>query len=64
MVNASKEEELETAFDSLAKLRPDALVAYGDPFFDGRREKIVGLSGRHAILATYPWREYVLSGGG
>jgi len=31
MVNASTQE---AAFDSLAKLRPDALVVYGDPFFD------------------------------
>jgi ABC-type uncharacterized transport system substrate-binding protein len=63
LLNASTEQELDTAFAELAQLRTNALVVYGDPFFDSRREKIIALSARHAIPATYSWREYVLAGG-
>jgi putative ABC transport system substrate-binding protein len=63
VLNASTEQELDAAFAELAKLRANALVVHGDPFFDSRREKIVALSAQHAIPATYAWREYVVAGG-
>jgi ABC-type uncharacterized transport system substrate-binding protein len=63
VLNASTEQEIEAAFDRLGTLHADALIVYGDPFFDSRREKIVGLAAQRAIPASYAWREYVLSGG-
>ena len=63
VLNASTEQELEAAFADLARLRANALVVFGDPFFDSRRAKIVELSARHTIPVSYPWREYVLQGG-
>ena len=63
VLNASSEDELETAFAAVAKLRADALVVAGEPFFDSRREKIVALSARGGVAAVYAWREYVLAGG-
>src|SRR5207247_8315115 len=60
---ASTEQDLEAAYGELSKVRADALVVYGDPYFDSRRERIVALSARHAIPASYAWREYVLAGG-
>ena len=63
VVNASTDQGLDAALAGLAKLRANALVVFGDPFFDSRREKIVALAARHAIPATYLWREYVLVGG-
>jgi putative ABC transport system substrate-binding protein len=61
--DARSEDELDAAFTAASKLGAGALVVSGDPFFDSQRERIVALSARHRIPATYPWREYVLAGG-
>src|SRR4029077_11504807 len=34
-----------------------------DPFFFARRDQLVALASRHAVPATYPWRQAVDSGG-
>jgi putative ABC transport system substrate-binding protein len=61
--NASSEDELETAFAAVAKLRAGALVVAGEPFFDSKRERIVALSARGGVAGVYAWREYVVAGG-
>jgi putative ABC transport system substrate-binding protein len=56
-------EQLDEVFASSERLRLDALVVVGEPFFDSQREKIVRLSARYRLAGCYPWREYVLAGG-
>jgi putative ABC transport system substrate-binding protein len=63
VLNAGTVEQLDELFASSAKLRPDALVVVGEPFFDSQRERIVALSARYRLAGCYPWREYVLAGG-
>ena len=63
VLNATTVEQLDEVFASSAKLRPDALVVVGEPFFDSQRERIVALSARYRLAGCYPWREYVLAGG-
>jgi putative tryptophan/tyrosine transport system substrate-binding protein len=63
ILNASSEEDLETAFAAMANLRADALVVAGEPFFDSKRERIVALAARNGVASVYAWREYVLAGG-
>jgi putative ABC transport system substrate-binding protein len=63
VLNASTVDQLDEAFASSAKQRPDALVVLGEPFFDSQRTKIVALSARYGLAGCYPWREYVLEGG-
>jgi putative ABC transport system substrate-binding protein len=63
VLNASSENELDTAFAAVAKLDSGALVVSGEPFFDSQRERIVTLSSRHGAAGVYAWREYVLAGG-
>jgi len=65
IVRASTESEIDTTFDSLAKLHVRALVVAADPFFSSssRREQLVALASRHAVPAIYPWREFVAAGG-
>jgi ABC-type uncharacterized transport system substrate-binding protein len=63
VLNASSEDELETAFAGMATLHVDSLVVAGEPFFDSKRDKIVALSVRGGVAAVFAWREYVLAGG-
>ena len=62
-VNASSDREFNPAFATLVGLRVDGLVVGADPFFNSRREHIVGLAARHAIPAVYETREYAEAGG-
>ena len=43
--------------------RAGALLVGVDPFFNSRREHIISLAGRYAILAAYEQREFALAGG-
>jgi putative ABC transport system substrate-binding protein len=63
VLNASSENELDTAFNATTKLGAGALVVAVDPYLDSQRERIVALSARHRVAAVYGWREYVLAGG-
>jgi putative ABC transport system substrate-binding protein len=63
VLNASTEHDLDVAFASLVRLRVGALVVAGEPYFDSQRDRLVALSARHAVPASYAWREYVTAGG-
>lgn len=61
--NASNEREVETVFGGLSEQRIGAIMVAGEPFFDSRRSFIVGLAAKHAVPASYGFREYVTLGG-
>jgi ABC-type uncharacterized transport system substrate-binding protein len=63
ILQASTEGELDTAFATAVQLRVGALLVSADPFFNSRREHIVGLAARHAIPAMYEQREFATAGG-
>ena len=63
MLHASAPDEIDTAFASLAKQKPDALLVGSDPFFMNRREQIVVLAARLGVPAIYPFSEFASSGG-
>ena len=60
---ASNDREIESAFESIAPQRIQALAVAADPFFDSRREKIVALAAHHAVPTIYHFREYAVVGG-
>jgi putative ABC transport system substrate-binding protein len=60
---AATEGEIDTAFETLARQRVDALLVTADPFFNNRRPQVVALAARYAIPAIYQWREFVAAGG-
>jgi putative tryptophan/tyrosine transport system substrate-binding protein len=63
VLKASTEHDLEAAFGTLPSLRVRALVVAGEPYLDSQRDRVVALSARYAIPASYAWREYVAAGG-
>jgi putative ABC transport system substrate-binding protein len=63
VVKASSEREFDTAFASLVQQRVDAVIVGNDPFFNARRDQLVGLAARHGLPVIYDRREYAASGG-
>jgi putative tryptophan/tyrosine transport system substrate-binding protein len=63
LFNASTPTEVEAAFSTIAKERPDALLVGSDPFFLSRREELLALVAKLGIPAIYPFREFAASGG-
>ena len=64
VLNASTSREIDAAFATLARERPDALFVGSDPFFTSRRVQLVNLAARHAVPAIYfRSREFAEVGG-
>ena len=60
---AGKDQELESAFASLAQSHAAALLVTADPFFDTRRDRIIALAAQFRLPAIYQFRDYVVAGG-
>jgi putative ABC transport system substrate-binding protein len=63
ILNATTIGEIDAAFASLARQRPDALFVSGDAFFTSRSGQFAILAARHGIPATYSNRDFVAAGG-
>ena len=63
ILNASTSREIEVAFATLVRERPDALFIAPDGFFTSRRVQIVTLAAHHRVPAAYFSREFVEVGG-
>jgi putative tryptophan/tyrosine transport system substrate-binding protein len=61
MLKASTENEIDDALEGIARLHAGGLVVIPDPFFLSRREQLVALASRYAVV--YPLREFVTVGG-
>jgi putative tryptophan/tyrosine transport system substrate-binding protein len=63
VANVSTDTDLQAAFAAFTSEGVGALLVAADPFFDTRREQIVGLAARHRLPAIYQFREYAVAGG-
>jgi putative ABC transport system substrate-binding protein len=63
VLNATTIGEIDAAFATLERERPDALFVAPDGFFTSRRVQFATLATRYGIPATYPSREVVEVGG-
>jgi putative ABC transport system substrate-binding protein len=63
ILGASKENDFESAFVTLAQQLPTALLVSFDAFFLSQRAQLVALAARHRVPSVYHWREFVAAGG-
>jgi putative ABC transport system substrate-binding protein len=63
VLNASTSREIDAAFATLVRQRPDALFVANDPFFTSRRVQLANAAAHHSILATFGTREIAEAGG-
>jgi putative ABC transport system substrate-binding protein len=61
--NVSNSREIDAAFETFARERPDALFVSPHPFLLSRRMQLTHLATRHVIPATYALRDYAEAGG-
>jgi putative ABC transport system substrate-binding protein len=60
---ASSNQEINSAYATLVRERPDALFVSADTFFTRRRVQLTALAARHALPAAYSVREFVEASG-
>jgi putative ABC transport system substrate-binding protein len=61
--NASTSREINEAFATFVRERPDAIFVGVDPFFNSRRIQLVQLATRYTVPASYPSRDFAEAGG-
>src|SRR5262249_6993534 len=63
ILNAATIDEIDAAFATIARERPDALYVAPDAFFTSRRGQFATLTARDRIPAAYAQRVFVSAGG-
>jgi putative tryptophan/tyrosine transport system substrate-binding protein len=63
VINASTSRDIDAAFATFGRERPDALFVTGGPFLLSRRMQLALLAARYAIPTSYGSREYAEMGG-
>jgi putative tryptophan/tyrosine transport system substrate-binding protein len=63
VLRAGDSDAIEWAFRVLAEMNITALLVGVDAIFNDHRAQIIALAARHAVVAVYPWSEFVSGGG-
>ena len=63
VLEARTDNEFETVFANVVRLRAGGLVISGDPFFNSRSEQLAALAMRHRVPAVYQFHEFAAAGG-
>jgi ABC-type uncharacterized transport system substrate-binding protein len=61
--NADTSAEINAAFETMGRERPDAVLVATTPFLNGRRVQLAQLAAFHHLPAIYALRDYVEAGG-
>ena len=63
VLNVNSSRDIDAAFETIARERPDALLVSSSPFFNGRRVQLVQLAAFHRLPTAYSLREFAEIGG-
>jgi putative tryptophan/tyrosine transport system substrate-binding protein len=63
IVDAAEERDLDRAFLTLSRQRPDAVLTIADPFLTSQRTRIAAFMVENRLPSMYTYREDVLAGG-
>jgi ABC-type uncharacterized transport system substrate-binding protein len=63
VLKANSTRDIDVAFETIARERPDAILVSSSPFFIGRHVQLVQLAAFHHLPATYSLREFAEIGG-
>jgi putative ABC transport system substrate-binding protein len=63
VLDASTQQDFDTVFGTLVRLRVGGLVIATAPIFNNNGERLAALAVRHAIPAVYQYRDFVAGGG-
>jgi len=63
VVRANTESEFESAFLSAVQQEAEGILVAASPFFNSKRQQLVGLAARHGLPAIYEWRQFAEAGG-
>jgi putative tryptophan/tyrosine transport system substrate-binding protein len=63
VLNANTSAEIDAAFETIGRERPDAIFVGISPFLNGRRVQLAQLAAFHRIPATYAFRDFAEAGG-
>jgi len=63
ILNGGSDEEIDSAFASLAPQQVGALLVGSDPFFDPRRAHLIALAARYSVPILYHFRDFPMEGG-
>jgi putative ABC transport system substrate-binding protein len=63
VLDASTDQEIDAAFETLVERKIDALHIEGDAFLGSRQERLAALASQHAIPAIYSVRTFTEAGG-
>jgi putative ABC transport system substrate-binding protein len=63
VLGASTSREIDLAFETIAREKPDGVFVGQSPFLNARRVQLVQLAARHGVSATYAGREFTEIGG-
>lgn len=63
VLHAGSQQDLDTAFAAVSRLRAHGLVFTSDPYFANRSQELAALAGRHAVPAITQSRDFPVAGG-
>jgi ABC-type uncharacterized transport system substrate-binding protein len=63
VLRASTGREIDAAFATFVRERPDALFVTGEPYFNTRRVQLIVLAAFHRVPTTFGLRDYAEAGG-